>query len=107
MDAAVAEVLLEACNVIEQAQNEKRAALAREGQYSDALSNLLEHLADKGIVSPEKRAYLDSRVGKDNLEVIAALEKSASRHNSDNSLGAPSEVRDASGMDPIAKFAMS
>jgi hypothetical protein len=107
IDPAVAELLLDACNVIELQQTEKRASLEKEAELNTALESLIEHLAEKGIVSPEKRAYLEQRVGVDNLEVISSLEKSASRHSKDSSLGGPSAQVETNTMDPIARFALS
>ena len=108
IDQAAAELLLEAVDVIEKQANEKRSFQDREAQFNDKLESLLSHMSDKGVISPEKRAYLDTRVGKDNLEVLSALEKSASRFGDDSSLGSPSASQmDVERLDPIAKFALS
>jgi hypothetical protein len=108
IDQESAELLLAACNVIDMFGQEKKASVEREQAVSEHLSSLLDQLATKGIVAPEKRAYLETRIGKDNLEVLSAMEKSASRASEDTSLGSPSQGSiDNSNLDPIAKFALS
>ena len=108
IDQATAEILLEAVNVIEKQANETRGFQEREAQLNEKLDQLISHMSDKGVISPEKRAYLETRVGKDNLEVLSSLEKSASRYGEDSSLGSPSATQmDIDRLDPIAKFALS
>ncbi len=105
----VSNVLLAACEVIEKQAAEKREILEREDIFSEKLASIVDSLSEKGIVSPEKRAYLVSQIGKDNLTVLDILEKSASRAAEDSSLGSPSTTFDARGsnVDKITAFAMS
>ena len=107
MDQNIANVLLSVCDYIDHAENEKRAAVNEKRSMEEKLSELLDSLSDKGIISPEKRAYLNERIGVDNLEVLDAMEKSASRHSADTSLGSPSAASDVQTLDPIARFALS
>ncbi len=109
IEPEVANLLITACEVIEKQASEKREILSRENTYNEKISSLIDSLSEKGIVSPEKRAFLISQVGKDNLTVLDILEKSASRASEDSSLGGPSGLYDVSGknVDKITAFAMS